>query len=341
MSPAARHQDSDPGRSSSSYESKLAQWLLGINTAQVVQSGGSEGGPAFSWRESEQSGDSVIAGSLKSEETRFNRTASCIALAPDHLLILLVERGEFISNVYGEERLVHQGDLMIQDASQPCSLRFDPQLGPAIPCEFLYLVLSRSVLGYLEGLERLHGRVVRRGEPLNHLLGGHLKLLLSIADQLSEEERRCAGRGTVGFFVHALELLCGRVRSQPEPANALLSGICTYIEQHLDQPLDVGTLCRRFGISRSSLYRLFEPLGGIATHIRHRRLIRARQYLLSPAHSHLSIAAIARRCGLEANTFTRLFNQTYGVSPREARIMAIKLGGDPLKLAQTIWRDAP
>jgi hypothetical protein len=64
-------------------------------------------------------------------------------------------------------------------------------------------------------------------------------------------------------------------RTRAPIAVATTSHIKRYIEQHLASPeLSPASICAAFGLSRATLYRLFEPLGGIASSIRERRLAR-------------------------------------------------------------------
>jgi AraC-like DNA-binding protein len=53
--------------------------------------------------------------------------------------------------------------------------------------------------------------------------------------------------------------------------------ISRFIEANLvSRDLSVAKISSTFGLSRATLYRLFEPVGGVACYIRSRRLVRAR-----------------------------------------------------------------
>ena len=78
-------------------------------------------------------------------------------------------------------------------------------------------------------------------------------------------------------------------------------------------------LCRQAGVSRSKLYRLFEPYGGVARYIQGERLKRAHAALSDPGDSR-SIGRIAEDVGLfDLSSFGRMFRLGYGCSPRELR----------------------
>ena len=82
----------------------------------------------------------------------------------------------------------------------------------------------------------------------------------------------------------------------------------------------VDKLARTFGLSRASLYRLFEPVGGVASYIRTRRLARARQELTAPGLEDRRIGPIAYRAGFQSiPAFNRAFRAAYGQTPRSTR----------------------
>ncbi|MCX5480272.1 helix-turn-helix domain-containing protein [Kaistia geumhonensis] len=92
------------------------------------------------------------------------------------------------------------------------------------------------------------------------------------------------------------------------------------VNQHLGAfafgPVQLG---RMLGVSRSRLYRLFEPLGGVTAYIRRQRLLAAHRALLDPLETS-AIVAIAERVGFpDASAFSRAFRAEFGYSPSQAR----------------------
>ncbi|TSJ60864.1 helix-turn-helix domain-containing protein [Starkeya sp. 3C] len=94
------------------------------------------------------------------------------------------------------------------------------------------------------------------------------------------------------------------------------------IEQKIDDAdLSPASLAEELFVSRSRLYRSFEPLGGVAAYIRRQRLLRTRDALLDTSDTR-SIVRIAEQCGFpDASTFSRAFKHEFGVSPRAVRKM--------------------
>lgn len=86
-----------------------------------------------------------------------------------------------------------------------------------------------------------------------------------------------------------------------------------------DPDLAPETLCAELGLSRSRLYRLFEPVGGVSTYIRHQRLLKTRD-ALADSSDRRSISRIAEEWGfMDPSAYSRAFRHEFGVSPREAR----------------------
>lgn len=73
-------------------------------------------------------------------------------------------------------------------------------------------------------------------------------------------------------------------------------------------------------LSRSTLYRIFAPYGGVAQCIRERRLARA-HIMLADRNERRGVGEIALLCGFQNDSsFSRAFRQAFGYSPREARV---------------------
>jgi AraC-like DNA-binding protein len=87
-------------------------------------------------------------------------------------------------------------------------------------------------------------------------------------------------------------------------------------------------LSQAAGVSRSTLYRLFEPLGGVAAVIQAERLAQARRLLEDP-REHRPIQQIAQAVGFfDASVFSRAFRRAHHASPGQLR--GASLAGKPL-----------
>jgi AraC-like DNA-binding protein len=102
-----------------------------------------------------------------------------------------------------------------------------------------------------------------------------------------------------------------------------LARLKAIIRRNLRSPtLGPRRLCSLGGISRSQLYRLFEPLGGVASYIQAERLRHAHRALSEPSDTR-DIVRIAEEFGFyDASTFSRAFRREFGLTPSEVRLAA-------------------
>ena len=95
--------------------------------------------------------------------------------------------------------------------------------------------------------------------------------------------------------------------------------IRTYIDANLgDESLGIASLIRAFGVSRSTLCRLFGDDGGVSRYIRQRRLEYAYKHLMDDPGC--SITWLLYELGFASERqFQRAFHAMYGTSPAQWR----------------------
>ena len=90
-----------------------------------------------------------------------------------------------------------------------------------------------------------------------------------------------------------------------------------HIESRLtDADLSQDALCRAFGLSRSALYRLFQPVGGVAAYVQERRLRRIHALLSGPGPHHLGTLSWEHGFSSQAH-MSRAFRALFGHAPRD------------------------
>ncbi|MCO7228130.1 AraC family transcriptional regulator [Halomonas sp. CnH100-B] len=248
----------------------------------------------------------------------------------DYLMVDLVLNGELLCVTPFGEVTACSGDILLLDLLQESSVCIER------PASILSWILPRAA--WLEEPSALHGQVIDHRQPAARLLGVHLKELIACSDTLHANDVVFYGEESTHLLVRALSQTLGS-GTQHEKEHPLLGRLCLYIERHLhDRSLSPLALSQRFGLARASLYRLFEPMGGVAGYIRKRRLIRARRYLLEPRYRHLRISQVADQCGLEAASFSRLFVQAFGLPPRQVRELCLSAKTLPFEEEADIQR---
>lgn len=110
-------------------------------------------------------------------------------------------------------------------------------------------------------------------------------------------------------------------KSDAAMKHATLTSMQHYIQNNLtSSTLSPEKICKIFNCSRSYLYRLFEPVGGVACQIQQQRLEKCFQSLTGFNTEHLKISEIAFYWGFNNQShFSRLFRKMYGFSPKQAR----------------------
>ena len=87
-----------------------------------------------------------------------------------------------------------------------------------------------------------------------------------------------------------------------------------------DPSFNAKALHRDLAISRSVLYRMFEPFGGVMHYLQHQRLLDAHAALADPNDSECRIIEIAeQRCFSDGSEFSRAFRGAFGYTPSEVR----------------------
>ncbi len=181
------------------------------------------------------------------------------------------------------------------------------------------------------------GWILPGDSPVGAFLGRMLDALLSAVPGLAMHE---AAALASTFPALVASCLGADPRCQPEGAGTAGGDLGRRLRIHIEKnlhraALGPATLMADLHLSRSQLYRQFESVGGVDSYIRNRRLRRCLLTLCNPLHGDQRIADVAYGVGFadEAH-FSRLFRQTFGVSPRAVRMAARQ--GDGAVLAAMV-----
>lgn len=261
-------------------------------------------------------GDLVLV-NTRFDAQRFLRTPRDIrADWLDHYLVQFYREGGYVGLAGGEQLEIAPGSVSVLDLAQAVDTR-------ASAAECLSLVVPRDVMDAVvpQG-ERLHGAI------LDNAAGGLL------GDYLASLERRLPGleasqtpdivRATchlVGACLHPTADALARSRAQFD------SLLAARIRRTVDDCIRVDggagitpdSLGRAVGLSRSRLYALLKPHGGVRRFVQARRLLHVHAALAVPGQRS-SIMALAERYGFSSHAhLSRAFRQHYGYSPSDVR----------------------
>lgn len=258
----------------------------------------------------------AIGASLQIGSTSFNtqnylRTPKIIAHGGlDHYILQLITAGDLRGNFNGVDLCAKPGDIVIIDFTQTVE-------STAYDGSRITVMLARDELEKVIGRRNLHGVVLRAHEPTTRLLFAYLRGLNDVAGELDATE--------VYSAQEAMLSLLGASVTAGAPENLAVNltmrkCILTYINENLTSPLlSPQTIMHHFRVSRSHLYRAFEPDGGVAKVIRDKRLDNAYRTLIKQRGQPVSLKDIAYRYGFHDSVqFTKAFKVRFGLSPKDA-----------------------
>jgi AraC-like DNA-binding protein len=244
------------------------------------------------------------------------RSPRRLSIAPsDDFLINLQLSGR--SKVIQDGRVaeIGPGDLAMYDASRSYTLAMDDDF------DMVVFQLPREILRQrLVAPENLTARTVEGSSGFRRAASRFLMTTPAAVET--------GDLGSELIEGHVLDLLATLFGSLPEARtlndrqSARLVAAKDAIERLLDEPeLDRATIASAVGLSVRELSRVFAAENETpAGYIRRRRLERCRKDLAAPHLAGRTITEIALSHGFnDAAHFSRLFRETYGLSPAEYR----------------------
>lgn len=261
----------------------------------------------------------------RAPQLRYNRSVRHVAAGDDRYMFTVYLHGEAHMRIAGDEIAMSAGSIAVIDLACPSQTEVAPSRDERFAHHVTLLVPRVQLAPLLAAPDAVGGQVIRGGAGYGRMVHGLLLELWRQAADLDAAQSARATAALVGLVAGALRPAPGR---ELDVARAELAARRAAIKRYLDQQtepvdVDVGALCRRFGMSRASLYRLFEADGGLVHYVRQQRLQQARDLLSSPAQHHRRIIDIAFQHGFHSECgFIRAFRRRFGVTPGEVRAAA-------------------
>ena len=235
----------------------------------------------------------------------------------DHYLVQLYATGGLVGTADGRDRVLRAGDVQILDLSRPNATRVENSatISIVVPRDTLRESMAEAV--------DMHGLVLRGDRGAGGLLSDHMRSLFTRAETITAADASAVAQATTDMIAACFRGTAEtRARAQSPLDAVLVERIKRQIAATLASPhLDPAGLCRTFRISRSQLYRLFEPLGGVSAYIQEQRLARAHAELAGPSHDHRRIYEIAFSVGFASEAH---FRRAFGLTPKEVRQGAVR-----------------
>jgi AraC-like DNA-binding protein len=232
----------------------------------------------------------------------------------DNYSFNLRDAGTVHGEIDGRTVSVRPGEILVVDQARPYHREI--QAGDAVT-----LLVARDMLPNLPS--SIHGTIFNSG--ISQLLNDYLRSLFDKIGTLSQREALHAEQATLNLVKAMLSPTAQDISNvRNELLSTLYVKIKEYIRQNLESPeLSPDQICKELGVSRSSLYRLFEQDGGVANYIRKRRLLAIHRALISSEGTRRRIGDLAYQYGFNSNTqLSRAFKQEFGHAPSETRDLA-------------------
>jgi AraC-like DNA-binding protein len=286
-----------------------------------------------------------LAGALlienRTSALKYDRTSLHVGRGIDHFQVALYISGgaEFVQ----AEQVLHQraGDVSIIDMAQPNQTRERPGKDGAatvLTCMLPRVLVSPVASGVIPLPPiSVFGHDTAFGRLLGDFLLGLRRCSCDLTYGQSQASVQALVQLVLGGSGHSASVSAPTHRSK----QALHGEVKRFIEKNLgSDSLGVESLCRRFAISRASLYRLFGSTSP-ASYIQQRRLQRAFAMLISPAFQSWRILDVALECQFAGDAaFIRAFRREFGLTPGDAReLSASTISDAPLPRAHA--RDHP
>ena len=251
--------------------------------------------------------------SVESVAQTLNRGPAEIARGGgDQILIWLQVSGESDVNYAGREGRIRPGDVVILDYTREIFVR-------APDFASIYVMIERKMVPPAFLAPSAHGTIFAADSGPGRILYRGIESLFQIMDTLTLAEASAALDALITMTAGMLEGDLARRAAHDPSGDQLLDKALAFIDRNLARSdLTPPLLEKSLPLSRSSLYRLFEPLGGVRNAILQRRLERAMRVLLTGTSAKPPLHAIARNHGFSSEEqYSRAFRARFGTTPSQ------------------------
>lgn len=260
-------------------------------------------------------GSALIVHARSSARTLVRSRALARLDGVDALHVTLQISGTFEGDYDGREISGGPGAIRVLDMARPFSISESDG-------ETISLILPRERLEAATANRDAHGLAFSEPNAMSRLLVSHLEGLMQAAPDLASAEAAASADA-------ACALAAGLISSRTDldgvhygAAEGRMFAIARrYIDSQLDShdltPAAVGA---HLGVSRRTLYRLFDGKHGVAGYIQQRRLDCAFNVIAHQPGPQASLAEIAYAHGFQSEAhFSRAFRARFGVTPGRLR----------------------
>jgi len=230
----------------------------------------------------------------------------------DHFTVQLLVEGAFEIDSGAGYVAMEPGQIALLDMTRPTRNRVHAArvITASVSREMAHTALGSTV--------NQQGRLIDSDKAL--LLADYMKSLTTRASQIAETNLPAVSRAFVDLLAVAVEGVdMGRGVDLRRLEFARRESVKRFIEANLHAELSPEMISEATGVSRATLYRIFQADGGIGRLVQARRLVRVRAYLSDPTDDR-PLSDIAHDCGFRAEShMSKLFRDAFAAAPGEYR----------------------
>lgn len=237
-------------------------------------------------------------------------------IAQDCYFAILLTRGQYRLEQGGREVFLNPGEISLYDATEPHRI--------TIPGQFSKVLISIPRKLFDERVINL-GELTATRLPKTGVAAVASSLIQTTVSQLARIEKnafQALAMPVMEMLAMSYNDMRGRTPVLSRHRYYALLRVKRFIARNLtDSSLNTQTISQAVGLSPRYINELFnEESTSLMRFLTKQRLILSRQLLASELYRQSSITELALKSGFNnMSHFSRLFHQTYGVSPREFR----------------------
>jgi AraC-like DNA-binding protein len=239
----------------------------------------------------------------------------------DHWMISAFHRGHGTLRAFDQETPIEPGQTVLTHNGHPFRMTTSDHVRTNfhIPRDYL-----TAICGTVDRLS-----LMQRSAALQGVMDNYLFYLADALPKISYADAARIADATAAVLTACIAPTQENlVKAAPALRATLLEKARGYIADHLaDADLSGATLRSFLGVSRATLYRLFEPVGGVERYIRYQRLM-ASNRALRRGDARLAKQVWTTYGFASASDFSRAFKREFGYGPRDAIELAALAHGE-------------
>ncbi|WP_416408089.1 helix-turn-helix domain-containing protein [Agrobacterium rosae] len=228
----------------------------------------------------------------------------------EHFTLQLNLSGQLLVETPGSTLSVAPGEIVLFDMAKPQRTRLTD-------CHYLTFAVAPDMIGEIDGdIGNLHGTVLKSAHSF--ILAD---LMSSLVRHQVQDGKAISGRVTQ-MFRQALALaLDSDDRSRPRDASEAMERVKLLIDAHIaERELSPEWIAKNANLSRTRLYDLFKPAGGISRYVQKTRAAKLRQLLAMSEMARFSIGTLCHQVGFASESHAiRTFSEFFAMSPGQYR----------------------